>query len=115
MALYWLRKFGERKVKEDGKIIFEPLFLCEWCMPSIHSIIGYIFAYSIGILTKLSFSSIVIYPLVVMLSSLTCGLTWSIYNLIVSKTNFYNASIRKTYREIKNIKNANKKNNRQSN
>jgi hypothetical protein len=41
MALYSLREQAENNINK----LREPLILCEWCMPSIYSLLGYVFAY----------------------------------------------------------------------
>ncbi len=77
-----LEKFGtwaETKV-EQGQKIFEAVIVCQWCMPSIHSIVGYLFAYVIGI--PMSWRIVACYPIIVMGSSLVCGLTWLIYETL---------------------------------
>jgi hypothetical protein len=86
--------YGKKKV-EEGKLIFEPLIVCEWCMPSIHSLFGYGFAFALGIL-PVSWALLFIYPLVVMGSSIVAGLTWGSYktmmayaDLVDAKTEFY--------------------------
>lgn len=76
MALYFIRERAE----SDGNKIYEPLILCEWCMPSIHSLVGYLFAFGIGEMDGYHWwYFIIIYPLVVMGASFTCGIVWTIY------------------------------------
>jgi hypothetical protein len=71
-------KYARQKV-EEGKSIYDPLIACEWCMPSIHSLIGYSFAIGIGLVTSFSWSLVVMYPLVVIGSSIGTGMIWSAY------------------------------------
>lgn len=78
MLLDKLGKYAHKKV-DEGKIIFDPLLACEFCLPSIHSLVGYSFAISLGIITHFSWSLIFIYPLVAMGSSIGCGFIWNAY------------------------------------
>lgn len=83
MALGGVRRWAELKKSKW----MEPLILCEWCMPSIHSLIGYAFAVAMRIIPPpFSFTLMVMYPLVVMGSSFITGVLWSVYKLIESKT-----------------------------
>jgi ABC-type spermidine/putrescine transport system permease subunit II len=81
MILEGLGEWAEDKV-EQGHKIFEPLLVCPWCMPSIHSAIGYLFAFSIGVVADFKFELVIMYPLVVMGASVVTGLTWTIYETI---------------------------------
>ena len=66
------------KAEEQNKKIFEPLILCPWCMPSIHSIVGYGFFFLIyGFQYDIKF--VWLYPLCVMASSFMCGMIWTGY------------------------------------
>lgn len=75
--------------KSERHKMFEALCVCQWCMPSIHSLVGYGFAIAIGILTKLKWSLLFMYPIVVMGSSLTCGIIWLVYELLTAKKGYY--------------------------
>lgn len=88
MLLYSIREWAEKK-KEDGYVLTEPLILCHWCMPSLHGVMGYIFALAIGILSNFRWELVVMYPLVVMGSSLVNGLIWSAYRFMAEKTEYY--------------------------
>lgn len=78
MVLERLGKYGEKKVDEGYKI-FEALWVCQWCMPSIHTAIAMFFAFGIGIIPELTYRLIFYYPLVAMGSSLLNGLIWQYY------------------------------------
>lgn len=78
MLLGKLGEYGKRKVLE-GKILFDPLVVCEFCLPSIHSIIGYGFAIALGIISKFEFNLLYMYPLVAMGTSISCGFIWNGY------------------------------------
>lgn len=77
-----LGEYGQRKVDEGHKI-WEALIVCQWCLPSVHSIFGYAFAFGLGILPfEWDWELIIMWPLVVMGSSFLCGFTWNIYETI---------------------------------
>ena len=78
MLLEKLGKYGQKKV-EEGYKVFEALWVCQWCMPSVHTLIGFVFAYGLGIIPELSWRLLLYYPLVAMGSSLVNGLIWQYY------------------------------------
>lgn len=78
MVLERLGKYGEKKVDEGYKI-FEALWVCQWCMPSIHSLVGLGFAWGMGLIPELSWHLLFYYPLVAGGSSLVNGLVWQYY------------------------------------
>ncbi len=86
MLLEKLGEYGERKV-EEGKKIFEPLFVCQWCMPSIHSVIGYILVYTT--MATFHWQALLMYPIVVMGSSFCSGMLWLIYETITIMKKLY--------------------------
>lgn len=71
----------------------EPLIRCHWCMPSVHSLIGYGFAIGMGLIQQFSWFLVVIYPLVALGSSLINGLIWGWHLKIESETTFYNKAV----------------------
>lgn len=73
-----LGRKARNKVSE-GKLIYDPLLACEWCMPSIHSLIGYGFGVGIGVITSFSWALVVMYPLVAMGASIGTGMIWDAY------------------------------------
>lgn len=90
MLLYGFREWGNKKQKE-GKWWTEPLILCFWCMPSLHSLVGYGFAVGMGIITSFEWKLIFMYPLVAMGSSMLNGLIWGVHKMMEAKTNYYNS------------------------
>lgn len=95
MLLHQIGEYGERKV-EEGKRIFEAIVVCEFCLPSIHSLFGYFFAIVLGIIPCFSWVFVLIYPLVAIGSSIVSGFTWTAYKTLVnyrdlaeSKIDFY--------------------------
>ena len=88
MILEKWKVWGKAKM-DEGHVIVEPLIMCEWCMPSLHSIFGYAFAFGIGVLNNFSWRLVVMYPLVVMGSSFVCGVSWTIYNMVKNKRDYY--------------------------
>lgn len=98
MGLGFLREWAEGK----KKIIFMPLILCPWCLPSIHSVFGYLFAFNIGV--KITWATVIAYPLVVAGASLLTGIVWSLYELIDVKTNYYKNIEQMSYFDLKDRK-----------
>ncbi len=87
MLLYNIRLWAEKKADEGNRWV-EPLILCHWCMSSLHSFFGYAFALVSGIVIY-DWHILILYPLVVMGSSIVNGLTWAAYQLVSAKTEFY--------------------------
>ena len=83
MAFQKLGLYAAKKVKE-GKLIYDPLLACEFCLPSIHSLFGYFFAVVLGTISSFSWSLVLIYPLVAMGSSIVTGFTWTGYKALVN-------------------------------
>lgn len=98
-----LREWGNKKL-DEGKRWVEPLFLCFWCAPSLHSLIAYLFAILLGIITKFEWSLVWMYPLVAMGSSLLNGIVWGIHKLIEAKTKYYVNKEKLAYMDIKDRK-----------
>lgn len=84
MLLYSVRMWAESK----NAIIYEPLFLCHWCMGSIWSVFGYSFALATGMVCWGGWHMIAMYPLVVCGSSIVCGLTWAFYQMVSAATDY---------------------------
>jgi len=78
MLLEKLGDFAHKKV-EEGKLIYDPIIACEWCMPSIHSLFGYFFGVVLGIITVFSWRLVIIYPLVAIGASVGTGFIWNAY------------------------------------
>jgi len=100
MALEKLRVWAEGKENR----VFEPLLTCVWCRPSIHGIIGFLFAFALGIIELNSWNNLFLYPLVVAGSSLVSGGIWSIYKLIEIKTKYYQHLEKHAFFDLKNRK-----------
>lgn len=88
MILYFIREWAKHK-QEKGLKGLEPLLLCHWCMPSVWSFLGYLFGFATGIIAEYKMELLFMYPLVICGSSIVVGVTWSIYELISSATQFY--------------------------
>jgi hypothetical protein len=88
--------YARRKVDEGHKI-WEALIVCEWCLPSVYSIFGHVFAIGLGILPfEWSWQLLIRWPLVVMGASISSGLIWTIYLMFnqikennMAQTDFY--------------------------
>lgn len=76
-------------VKESLKkrlgVYAEPIILCEWCMPSLWSFVGWIFAYLYAAISgqHLEFSWLLFYPITVCASSIISGSSWLIIQILV--------------------------------
>lgn len=88
MLLYSWREWADKK-HEAGSKWLEPVIICHWCMPSLHSIVGYLFAIGIGIITTFEWRFVFMYPLVAMGSSLLNGMIWGIHKMIEAKTGYF--------------------------
>lgn len=107
MALHKVRLWAESKC---GKI-FEPLIICIWCRPSIHSIFGFIAALGLGWI-DLSWRLLILYPFVVAGASFISGTLWSVYKLIEIKYGYLTHKEENEYLNLKQRKidyNKNKK------
>lgn len=90
MALYSLRESAnelfpthdelENKIEYKTGKSLDPIILCEWCMPSIYSFLGFAFTY---ILYGWDIKYLLFYPIVVAISSVLCGITWGICKFII--------------------------------
>lgn len=81
MLLERLGEYFQKKV-DDGHKYFE-LFICQWCMPTLYSIVAHAFAFGLKILPfEWNWQLLIRWPLVVMGSSFLCGNVWNIYETI---------------------------------
>jgi len=108
MLLESVANYAETKLKE-GYRIWEPLMLCQWCMPSIYSSLG--FGFFILFHGSINYRLFFLYPIVVGFSSLVCGTTWSIIELVWAKKSYYEKAEtyyekaeEKTHLEVKTMK-----------
>jgi hypothetical protein len=85
MIFYEARRRAEILYKRGGHVIMKPLILCVWCMASVYSIFGYVFAWIFGDLNCLDVKAICSYPIIVCLTSIISGGVWSVYELIETK------------------------------
>ena len=85
MALEKLGEWATEKAKSNR--IFEPLLICEYCMPSIHSSIGYLVYWQVVGLS--SWKYLIAYPIVVCGASFLSGSLWSLHNLLAKKHDYY--------------------------
>lgn len=100
MLLHSVRIWAESKESKW----YAPLILCTWCLPSIHSAVGYGFAVGIGIINSFSWRLVFMYPLVVMGASFVTGIVWSVYELISIKTQYYTNIEQLSYFDLKERK-----------
>ena len=92
MILQKLGVYAKQQV-DKGNIVWDALVNCEWCLASIHSLLGYLFALGIGVITKFEWRLIFMYPLVAMGTSLLTGMIWN-YHLKSNSEKEANEGIR---------------------
>ncbi len=73
--------WAQQKV-DAGNNIYQTLLTCPWCMPSVHSLIGFLFAIGLGIVDHISLELLIMWPLIIMGASVMTGLIWAIYEAI---------------------------------
>lgn len=103
MILEKLGKYGEKKV-EAGHKIYDALWVCPWCMSSIHSLVGYGFAFLLGLIPfEWNWQLVYRYPLIVMGTSIAAGMTWTIY-LTINQIKDKNEIEWKYYSHVEQLK-----------
>lgn len=100
MALNKLRLWAESK---NSKWL-EPLIICIWCRPSIHSLVGFVAAHGLGVISFLAWSNFILYPFVVAGTSLVSGVIWSCYKHIEIKSKYYQHLEQDAYFSLKDRK-----------
>lgn len=113
MGLYILRDKLTNDNLEAKKRIYDPLLVCHWCMPSIHSLFAYAAAIGFGWVTSFSWKLVILYPFVVAASSLTCGLVWMIYKTLEAAHTYFSNGQKMFYLNIQSMKE--ERNNQQQN
>lgn len=83
MVLYFLRNHLTDENGDAKKPIYEPLFLCWWCMPSVYSLVGYFFAFLY--MKNVDLHALLFYPIVVAASSFLTAVLWGLHQLIYKK------------------------------
>ena len=78
MIFHFITVFFEGKKKDKIYSIYDMLFLCIWCMPTIWSIFGYTFT-SI-FLHEFKMEWLIFYPITICASSILNGLIWGLHN-----------------------------------
>lgn len=104
MALEKIGVYAQKKVEEEKKKIWDVLCYCPWCMPTLYSLAGFIFAFGIGVLRHFSWQLLFYYPLCVFGSSLTSGLIWTAYLTMATKRSYYENCQKYYYHETKRLK-----------
>lgn len=82
-----LEKVGQwltKKVEVENKKIYEPLGYCEFCMPSIHTLVGITFALCSNLIC-FTWNIVILYPIFVMASSFLTGVIWNAYGYMKTK------------------------------
>lgn len=78
MGLADIREWAEEK----NSVFINATLVCHWCMSSSWSLLGYFFAWRLGLVESFSWALVWAYPLVVCGSSFLCGISWAIYKMI---------------------------------
>lgn len=81
MLLEYWRNWAEKK-KDEGWGVMDAVLICHWCMPSLWAILGYGFALATGVVWYFNWKIALMYPLVVMGSSVLNGIVWATYQMI---------------------------------
>lgn len=71
--------YAKERVK-NGDIIFEAIVTCAWCMPSIHTVVGY--AYGLFVF-GMEWRVLFMYPIVIMGASVASGITWTLIEYLI--------------------------------
>lgn len=100
MVFYGLTKYAETR----KSLIWQPIVLCVWCMPSIHSLIGYLFAAGLGVITHFSWRLVFMYPIVVMASAFLGGFLWRLNELAGALIMRNKNTSEKDYLHVKDMK-----------
>jgi len=100
MLLFWVREWAEEKKSK----IFDALIRCIWCMSSVWSLIGFLFASLIGVINHFSWHLIFIYPIVVCGSSFVSGFFWTLYKKIEIQIKVYENEEQNLFFDLKDRK-----------
>lgn len=103
MIFYSWRQWANKKI-DAGQRVWEAVFTCHWCAPSLNTIISYSFAVLLGIISKFEWRLVAMYPLVAMGTSLLNGIVWGMQKLIEAKTKYYINAEKLAYFNIKDKK-----------
>lgn len=85
MLLEDWRKWAENKHAK----IYEAIVLCHLCMPSLHSSVGYLFGFGLGIAGVFEWKYLLLYPLVVMGSSMLNGIVWGVFKTFTAMSKYF--------------------------
>lgn len=99
MIFYFVRKWADTKTN----ISYEAIIKCPWCMPSLHSAIGYLFCHYTGIIT-FEWKMLIAYPIIVCGSSIVSGLVWTIYLKIEAQRAYFTNVEQLSHFDIKDRK-----------
>lgn len=88
-------------VQENKSKIFDAIIRCVWCMPSIWTSVGYLFAKLTGVVDHFSWQLVFMYPIVVCGSSFLCGVSWMLYTKIEIQIRYYEKEEENSYLNLK--------------
>lgn len=103
MILYSFREWADKK-QEEGKKWVVPLIVCIWCMPSLWSLVGYLFAALTGVIDHFSWHLVFMYPVVVCGSSFLSGVAWMLYTKIEIQIKYYENEEQNSHFNLKDRK-----------
>lgn len=91
MLLSGVRRLAQ-EAKDDGYKIAQ-IFLCPWCAPSLFTLIGFACAWGLGVLNVFMLDIFILYFLTVCGASVASGLTWSVYEMVNAKKDYYKSLV----------------------
>jgi hypothetical protein len=101
MILERFQKWGEAKEKQ-GQSWVKALITCPSCMPSIHSMFGYLFVWIAGY--GLSWRFVAMYPIVIFFTCIIVTIVWNVYLWIDVQIQYYSNIERLSHYDIKDRK-----------
>lgn len=97
MVFERLRKWAEDVEERYNTKWMDPVVLCEWCLPSVHSFFTYGLLWGAGVVHEFSWHHLAIYPLVVGGSSFCSGMLWLGYLTLNRIKEYYEHAERLAY------------------
>lgn len=86
MVFEKLGAWADKRI-DKGEKIWEALLRCPFCMPSIYTAIGYLFAYWLGV--RFTWNDLIAYPIIVGGASLVSGMIWTFFQLIAAAAKYF--------------------------
>jgi hypothetical protein len=110
MIFHFFQAWGEEKEKQ-GKWWAKPLITCPSCMPSVYSILGYVFAWVLNV--EITWRTIVMYPVAVGAASVIVTFLWTAYLWVDAQIPYFRNIEKISHFDVKDRKDSyNRKQNR---